>query len=278
MATTGIANVGVTIETVISALTTKTLLQLSVALAMPGVWDRSNEVRPGMDQLDMIELAELAEQTIDETGAALTPTTLSPSARELDLDQHKGIFFSLTDRGALQSKIALVSKTIENGVRTLANGIDDYIFAQAVIATGTTTTSAGSDGLADILVMKETFDAANVPKEGRAIAASPVFMTKLLSTTSVVKANEFGNDDPIRKGRVANVFGIDIFETSSASVADDGFLGLGMEAMAFARQMAVSFKEQDQILSSKKDYSLKHLFGAEATAASNPRIYVFNPA
>lgn len=278
MANTGIADVASTIETVVSSLVTRTLIQNSVALAMPGVWDRSGEVRPGMDQLDMILLAELAEQTVDETGAAMTPQTITPAAKSLVLDQHKSIPFAVTSRGALQSKIALVQRTIENGARTLAAGVDDYVFTQAIADAKTTTTIAAADGLAALRGMAKQFDLDNVPKEGRAVACSPGFLhDDLLSTSNVIKANEFGSSEPVRMGAVANIYGIMVFESSSASIADDGFLGLGLEACAFARQRAISFEEQRQILNQKTDYTLTHLYGAESTAATNPRIYVYNP-
>jgi len=279
MANTGVSDVAVTIQKIVSALTTKTLIQNSVALAMNGVWDRSSEIGPGMDRLDMIELAELSAQAVNETGAALTPSTIVPAAAQLDLDQHIGIFFALTDRGELQSKIALASRTIENGVRTLAANVDNYIFSQGVAAAKTVETVAAADALGDLLNLKVQFDADNVPREGRAIAASPIFMKSLLGASSVVRANEFGSSDPVRMGRVASVFGIDIFESNSASIPNDGFVALGLEAVAFARQMAVQFKEQYQVLNAKTDYSLKHLYGAESTKTTlNPRIYVFNPA
>lgn len=279
MAVTGVSNVSATIEKVVSSLVTKTLIQNSVALAMPGVWDRSGEIRAGMDRLDMIELAELAEQTVDETGAAMTPQTISPTAAELDLDQHKSIPFSLTKRGELQSKIALVSRTVENGARTLAYGVDDYIFTVAVAAAGTTNTTAAADGLEAIRDLAKQFDLDNVPKQGRAAVVSPGFLhDDLLATSSVIKANEFGSAEPVRMGSVASIYGIQIFESSSSAIADDGFLAMGLEAMAFARQRSVEFESQIQVLNQKTDYTLTHLFGAESTAASNPRIYVYNPA
>ena len=279
MANTGIADVANTIETVVSSMVTKTLIQNSVALAMPGVWDRSGEVRPGMDQLDMIELAELAQQTVDETGAAMTPQTITPSSSPLNLDQHKSIPFAVTKRGELQSKIALVQRTVENGVRTLAWGVDDYIFSTAIAAAGTTNTTAASDGLDAIRQLAKQFDLDNVPKEGRAIACSPGFLhDDLLSTSNVIRANEFGSADPVRMGAIANIYGVLVFESSSSSLPDDGFLGLGLEAMAFARQRAVSFERQEQVLNQKTDYAITHLFGANTTASSNPRIYVYDPA
>jgi len=279
MANTGIADVASTIEKVVSALTTRTLIQNSVALAMPGVWDRSGEVGPGIDRLDMIELAELAIQTVDETGAAMTPQTISPSARGLDLDQHKSIPFAVTKRGELQSKIALVQRTVENGVRSLAADIDDYIFGEAVTAAGTSDTTAAADGLDAIRRAGKTFDLNHVPKEGRAIAASPGFMYDLiLANNNVIRANEYGSAEPIKKSAVVSLYGFEVFESSSSSLADDGFLALGMEAMAFARQRAVSFERQDQVLNQRTDYALTHLYGAESTSASNPRIYAYDPA
>ena len=279
MANTGVTDVALTIEKVVSALTTQTLIQNSVALAMPGVWDRSGEVRPGMDRLDMIELAELAIQVVDETGAAMTPQTITPSASQLDLDQHKSIPFAVTKRGELQSKIALVQRTVENGVRSLAADIDDYVFAQAIINAGTLDVAAAVDGLDAIRRAGKAFDLAHVPKEGRAIAASPGFMYDLLlANNNVIRANEYGSSDPIKKSAIVSIYGFDIFESSSASLADDGFLAIGMEGMAFARQRAVSFERQEQVLNQRTDYALTHLYGAESTAAANPRIFNYDPA
>ena len=278
MANTGVADVSSTIEKVVSALTTRTLIQNSVGLAMPGVWDRSGEVRPGMDRLDMIELAELAIQTVDETGVAMTPQTIVPAAAQLDLDQHKSIPFAVTKRGELQSKVALVQRTVENAVRQLSADVDDYIFSQGVAAAGTTTTVAAADALEAIRGAAKQFDLDNVPKEGRALVCSPGFLyDDLLANNNVIRANEFGSAEPIRMAAVANIYGILIFESSSASIADDGFLALGMEAMAFARQRSISFESQEQVLNQKTDYAMTHLFGAESTAASNPRIYVYDP-
>jgi len=279
MATTGVSDVASTIEKVVSALTTRTLIQESVSLNMPGVWDRTNEVRPGMDRLDMIELTELAVQDVDESGAAMTPQTITPSAAQLLLDRHKSIPFAVTKRGELQSKIALVQRTIENGVRSLAYEIDDAVFAEAIANAGTTDVTAAVDGLDAIRGAGKAFDLANVPKMGRAIAASPGFMYDLvLANNNVIRANEFGAAEPIRRASVVSLYGFEVFESSSASLPDDGFLALGMEAVAFARQRAMSFEEQLQVLNQRTDYALTHLYGTEATAASNPRIYVYDPA
>ncbi len=278
MAITGVTDVSSTIEKVVSALTTRTLIQESIALNIPGVWDRSAEVRPGMDRLDMIELAELSVQNVDEAGSAMTPQTINPTASQLELNRHKSIPFALTKRGDLQSKIALVQRTVENGIRSLVAEVDDAIFSEAVAKAANTVTVAGADALAEVLACKQQFDSDNVPMTDRAIVVSPAYAARLLGTNNIIRANEFGSADPIQAARLTNLYGFEVYQSSSASLPDDGFLAMGMEALAFARQRQVQFEQQVQVLAQKTDYTVTHLYGCESTAASNPRIYVFDPA
>jgi len=281
MANTGIAQVASTIQKVVSRTLTQTLIQDSVYLAMPGTWDRSGEVEPGMDRLDMHFLTEIDEQDVDETGIALTPATIMPNAAFLNLDQHKAIPFSVTKRGVLQSKIALVQQTITNGVKTLSHGIDNHGFSVAVAAALNTATTATADGLEALRQCAKVFDMENVPKQGRSVAVSPGFLhDDLLSTSNVIRANEFGSADPVRMGAVANIYGMMIYESTSASIPVGGFIATGMEAMAFARQKSLILETEKRVLNFKDDYALSHLFGSASTvegAASNPRIYVYAP-
>jgi hypothetical protein len=278
MANTGAADVASTIQKVVSALTTRTLIQESVALQIQGVWDRSGEVMEGMDRLDMIELAQLAIQDVDETGADMTPQTINPSASLLSLNRHKSIPFSLTSKGDIQSKIALVQRTVENSIRTLSAEIDDAIFAEAVSAAGTVETVAAADALAALLGAKQKFDEDNVPKMDRAVVLSPQFCAELLGTNNVIRANEFGSASGIQAGFIAEIYGMRVYESSSSSIPSDGFVAMGMEALAFARQRNVQFEQQRQVLGQRTDYAITHLYGVKSTAAANPRIYVYNPA
>lgn len=279
MAVSGITQVAATIEKIISALTTRTLIQESVALQIPGIWDRSNEVGPGMDRLDMIELAELAIQDVNEDGTAMTPQTITPASQGLLLDRHKSVPFSVTKRGELQSKIALVTRTVENGVRSLVAEIDDACFAEGVANAKTSDTTALGDGLDALRRAAKQFDLDNVPKAQRAAACSPGFlMDTLLANNNVIRANEFGSTSPIQAAKIADIYGMAIYESSSSELPDDGFLAFGMEAMAFARQRAVEFEEEKKVLEQRRDYSITHLYGVKTTAATNPRLYVYDPA
>jgi len=280
MANTGVSDVASTIQTVISELTTQTLIQESVALAMAGIWDRSGEVGPGMDTLDMILLSELAIQDVNEDGSAMTPQTITPVSAGLVLNQHKSVPFSITKRASLQSRIDLLARTVQNGLRSLAAQVDDYVFSECISNAGDTNVTAAADALEAIRLAAKYFDDQKVPKAMRTMVVSPGFLwDDLLATNNVIRANEFGSSDPIRVSSVGNIFGIEVFESSSSSLPDDGFLALGMEACAFARQRAVSFSEQEQVLGERYDYTVTHLYGAKSTVATtNPRIYVYDPA
>lgn len=277
MAITGNTDVASAIETVVSAQVTQVLIQESVALAMPGVKDFSAEARPGMDQLDINLFTELAVQDVNENGTEMTAQTISPTAAQLLLNRHKSIPFSITSSASLESKINLVAESVRNGARSLAAEVDDATFAEGVANAGTTNTVAGADGLAEILAAKQQFDTDNVMRQGRALVASPVWMARLLGSNNIIRANEYGGAEPIRVGSVASVYGFLIFESSSASLPADGFLAMGMEAIAFARHRAMQFEQQRQVLAQRDDYTLTHKYGVESSAATNPRLYVFDP-
>ena len=277
MAITGNADVQNVIETVVSTMLTQTLIQESVGLG--AVRDFSSMVRPGMDQLDIPLMNELAVQDVLETGADMTPQTINPSEASLVFSRHKSIPFSITSAASVESKINLVQEAVRTGTRSLVAEIDDALFAEGVANAGTTNTVAGADSLEDILAAKVQFDADNVLKMDRFIIASPVFMQKLLSTNNVIRANEYGSTNPVQAGMVASIYGMTILESSSASLPADGFLAIQREGLAFARQRSLEFERQRQVLGQRDDYTLTHKYGIKSSVdTSNVRLYVFDPA
>lgn len=276
MAITGNADVGATIEQVVSTLTTQTLIQESIALG--AVRDFSALVGPGMDQLDIPLFNELSVQDVSEVGAEMTAQTISPVAASLLLDKHKAVPFSITSSARIESKLALVEEAVFNGGRSLAANIDDLIFGEVVSAAKTTETVAGTDALEEILRMKEQFDLDNVPRSMRYLVASPVWCRRLLGTNNIIRADEYGSSDAIQNGLVTKIYGFNILESSSSALPADGFVGMHMEGIAFARQRAVTFEQERRVLAQKDDYVLVHKFGLKSTAVMNPRLYVFDPA
>jgi len=277
MANSTSTDVAALIEKRVSTIVTETLIQESVSL--PTIMDMSSQVGPGMDRLDVPLFNELAAQDVSES-AAMTAQVLNPTGAQLNLDQHKAIPFSITRRAGQQSKVALVPEALRNGARTLAAAVDDFVFG--IIDAGTATAAPDhrqaltADPLADIVLAKRLLDDANVPRGQRYLAASPGFTQALLSTSNIIRAQDYGNSQPIQNGYVGSVYGFMIIETSSASVIDDGFQAYHMDAACFARQIQPELRTEEKALEMRTDYVLSHLYGGVYSDAAGVRSVVFD--
>ena len=277
MANSTSTTVASAIEKRISQLVTSVLIQESVA--MPTVMDRSSEVGPGVDRLDINLFTELAVQDVSES-AAMTPQTINPSASQLDLDRHKAIPFSISRRAGMQSKIALVPEALRNGARSLAAEIDDRIYS--LIDTDTSTAApdhrialTGGE-LADLANAKKLLDDQNVPKSQRFVAASPGFIQGLLADSNVINVDKYGSGDPILNGFVTRIYGFAMVESSSASIIDDGFHAYHKETMSFARQLTPEIRNEEKALEMRDDWVLSHLYGAVTNDSSGVRSVVYD--
>lgn len=277
MAITGLGDIAEVIEKVVSTMTTETLIQESVM--MGAMRDFSSMVGPGMDRLDVPLFNELAVQTVDDAGGAMTPQTIDPEVAQLSLDRHRSVPFSIPKRVGLQAKLNLVQEALKNAPRSLAAEIDDASLTEAAAGAATTVAVAAADALQAILDCKEQMDSDNVRKDRRFLVASPGFMADLLDTNAIIRANEYGSTNPVQAGFVTDVYGFRILESSSSSIGSNGFIALHQEGMIFARQRSVEFEREVKVLEQREDYTLTHLYGIKHSvnaAASNPRIYNYN--
>lgn len=277
MAVTNATDAALVIQKIVSNVITETLIQEAVMLG--SVLDKSAEVGPGMDRIDMPLVNELAIQDVDQNGAAVVPQTLNPFAPQLLLNRHKSVPFSITDKTSVQSKINLIQAAVKNGARSMAAEIDDFILGvldAGVSAAGPDHRIAltGGDPLADISLAKKLLDDAKVSKNDRFLVASPGFLRALLGANNIIRVNEYGTSQGIQAGFVTDVYGFRILESSSASVIDDGFIAYQRMTFAFARQIAPQFKSEEKVLEHRTDYSLSHLYGGQITDATGVRIVV----
>jgi N4-gp56 family major capsid protein len=272
MAITQTSDVAAIIEKRVSGIVTEALQQESVMLG--AVRDFTSQIGPGMDTLKIPLFAPLAIQNVSET-VEMTPQTASVLTADLNLDQHKSIPFSISDKTAAQSKVNIVTEVIKMGASSLAAQVDDYVLGLlgANYNSGTPETLT-SNALADILAAKEYLDSNNVPKMGRFLVASPAFVAALLADSSVINANKYGSTEGIQAGYVTRLFGFMILESSSAALGD-GFIAHHMSSVAFGRQLAPKFEQDRNVLGQRWDYALTHMYGAKATDASGNRVIKF---
>ena len=255
------------IEKRVSTIMTETLIQESVMLG--AVRDFSSQIGPGMDRLDIPLFNELAVQDVSES-TAMTAQVINPSASQLNLDRHKAIPFSISRKAGEQAKIAMVPEALENGAKSLAAEIDDYMLG--LIDAGASTAApdhrialTANDPLADLAAAKKLLDTQNVPKFDRFVVASPGFVESLLQTNNLIRVNEYGNEQPIQAGFVSRIYGFTILESSSSAVVDDGFHAFQRQGVAFGRQIQPELRTEEKALEMRTDYVLSHLYGGLVT-------------
>lgn len=266
------------IEKRVSALLTETLIQEMVSLRT--VRDFSSQVGMGMDRLDIPLFNELAVQDVSET-AEVTPQTISPSTAQLPLNRHKSIPFFVSDRLSAQGKVNVVTEAVNNGAKSLAAEMDDYIFGLIDANASTAAPDhrialTANEPLTDMANAKKLLDDQNVPKSGRYIAASPGFVQSILADSNVINVDKYGSQDPIQAGFVSRIYGFTIVESSSSSIIDDGFQAYHESAIGFARQLQPQLKNEYKVLKHGFDYSLSHLYGAIATDSNGLRAVVYD--
>ena len=123
------------IEKVVSAIVQETLIQESVII--PLVWNKTAEIRPGMDTLDIPRFVAPNVETVTE-GSAVTEHTQTIAIDQLVMNINEAITWAVSDRTSVQSKINIVSQITRDGARAMAAKVDDAIIVQ-LLRTSTAT-------------------------------------------------------------------------------------------------------------------------------------------
>ena len=266
------------IDKLISNVMTETLIQESVMMAV--VTNRSGEVGPEMDRLDMPLVDEMVVQDVSET-VAVTPQTIVTSAAQLNLDQFKSIPFSLSDKLSVQAKQALVSKVISNGAKSLAHQIDSYILDlmyAGVSASAPDHLRALTVGnpLADIALARQLLNQQNVAKSDRFLIVGPEFESVLLKTETFISAERYGSVAPIQAAEIGRILGFTVVLSNDDAIIDAGFVATHRDAAHFARQIQPRLKSEEKVLEHRTDYSLSHLYGAALAANGAKKFVIFD--
>ena len=162
----------------------------------------------------------------DYDGSSITYGDMETTAATLNIDHCKYEARTLDDVDAVQSRDGgqLMAKYTENMAIAIAEDLDKETFKEiASAATGAqvygddTTPIAVTDGAsakAVILKLKAMCDKANVPKQGRRIAASSDFTGYLLGDP-YINISPAKSDETLRAGFIGTLYGFEIFESNN---------------------------------------------------------------
>ena len=150
-----------------------------------------------MDRLDIALMNELAIQDVSES-SDVTPQSITPSEFQLELNRHKSVPWSLSDRASEQSKINVVTRAVMNGARTMAAEIDDFnlglIDAGAASRVALTGNPLEDIANAKALMDEETKLRADI-EALEALAARPAPGTAVVPAAAAAIARRTGHRD-----------------------------------------------------------------------------------
>ncbi len=256
------------IEKRVSTLVQETLIQNSVMI--PAIWDRSGEVGPGMDRLDIPLLTSLAAQTVSESGD-LTASAPTISTDQMSLDQQKAVVWAITDRASIQSKININAEILKNAGKELAKDVDDKIITDMVAGVSTSApdhliafsnASELSDG--DVRNARELLNEQNVPMSERFMLVGSEAEKNLLAVSNFIEVQKYGNEArALQTGELGRLYGFTVLLSTSSALGAGEALFFHKQCHAYASQASMRFRSEEKALGHRIEYSLSILYGSQ---------------
>lgn len=167
----------------------------------------------------------------DYDGSSITYGDMETTAQTLNIDHCKYEARQLDDVAAVQSRDGgqLMAKYTENMAIAIAQDLDTETFKEiASAATGANvygsdgspiSVTDGASAKAVVLKLRAMCNRANVPMEGRRIAASSDFVGYLLGDPYINIAPPTA-EDTLRAGYIGKLYGFEIFESNNIPETD----------------------------------------------------------
>lgn len=268
MADQGLTEVSAIIQKVISPAIQQHLI--ANAVVVNTVQDRTSEVGPGMNRLDIPNTTQdLTPETKGEN-SALTAQVLTYTADQLSLDQHKAVFMRIEDIADLQARPAFVQDMIARAGRELAKTMDQYIVS-LIEATSAATpdhriafANSGTDntlGKADLLEARRLLKNQDVPVMECTIGMHPDNEAQMLAIDDFVHADKYGSAGGLINGEVGRIYGMRV--VVSTNYTADKVMVYHPTHVAFARQQLPRFQQDVDLANVAREYLIDHIYGGQ---------------
>lgn len=184
-------------------------------------------------------------------GSDISYESNTENAITINIDQHKYSAFLLEDITRIQSRYDLRSLYTKEASRALAEAVDSALLG---LYSGLSQSVSGGSGIDDtnIISAVTTLDGNDVPRDDRAFVIHSEAMADLLAVDKFTLYDNTGEKGVAaggKRGRVANVYGTDIYMSNNVveSAGTPNLLHNLMfhkEAFALAKQTDVVVKAQ----------------------------------
>jgi len=268
------------IQKVVSGIVQETLLQESILI--PSIWDKTSEVGPGMGSLEIPRFSALTPATITE-GTPLVSQVATIVTDKLLLNVNNAIYWSVSDRADIQSKVAITVQLVKDGAKALAATIDNTILAQLLLASAAApdhrvqfaNTTTNTIQVTDIAEARKLLNMQRVPMGDRYLLIPPAQEKAMLVLADFIDAAKYGNPDAIQNGEIGRVLGFKVLVSTAASLVDASFVAYHKSAVAYASQISAKFDTIRNVPLVADDYALSQLFGS-IVLDSGKRQVLFN--
>ena len=205
------------------------------------------EIRQQGDKVKIITPAEVSVSTL--TTDSITYSSLTPTAKELEIDQKKFFAFKIDDVAKAQSNGDIMEAHLNNAKRAIEEVQDSYLLGlhTDVVSANTVGTEAAPIELNKSTIYSNFVKLAMALKNSNAVYAgvrpwvviNPNIEAYLLQSPEFISAYNIA-DKTLREGSIGQIAGMDVLVSTNLTEVDDKYYVLAgtNDAITFASQLA----------------------------------------
>lgn len=249
-----------------------------VAVIAPSIMDMSSLAGPGIKSLAVSDTGSFtaAEKT---ENTDLSTQVLTFTNDVLALDQHRGVYTEVEDKDDIQTTLSLEGEIASRMATAIVTTFDDYLWERLKEASAAApdhriaydnTTSISKT---DILEARRLLNIQNVPMDERFLCVPPSQEKAMLLIDDFIHAEKYGSAMAIQNGEIGKVYGFRVL-VSNAAESDNLCVAYHREAVAFAWQQAVRFRQDVRLKGVSREYAMDAIYGAKTMKAGKRQVLI----
>ena len=267
MAVIGATEISAAQQALVSNVVLETLKEKSMLL--PTISDYSGQADASASKISIPRVNQLSAADKSEN-VALTSQAMTVSVDDLTFDKHKAIFVELEDRARF-SAVDIEAEILKEQARELALQVDkDILFGLKSVSSSApdhlldyTDASGNVLALEDILVARQKLREAqfDFSDDNYFLIISPEKEKEMLSISNFIKANEYGNSNPLLRAEIGRVFGMRVMVNHL--LAADEVVAYHKSHVAYAAQAAPKAERDRNLANLADQFSIQMLYGVK---------------
>lgn len=230
---------------------------------------------------EKVKITSFTQPTIKTYAGSITREGLTDSGQELLIDQKKYFAFLVDDVDKVQAagNFDAVQADAAAGLADVAeNFVISEMLASGTAGGGTAAITDFAGAWAVLVRLRKVLNKAKIPTTGRSAALNAEFASLLFGPGShLIKANEAGTSDELRRGVLANdVLGFTLLESQASALANadkPAAIGYHGRSVGYADQI-VKTRAQTVTDAFGDQVDGLHVYGSKVLRATAVQTYI----